>query len=159
MKKVILFLTVISIIFTLSTNALAVKVFQSENAKAEIIYFEDGSYIETVITVEKSDFSVFTTNTITSTKKISYKNSDGEVSWTATLKGTFNYTGSNSTCTSSSITYTIENTKWKIPTATASKSGNKAIGNVIAKRYTLGIPVQTVERTITLTCSATGVLS
>ncbi len=159
MKKVILLLTVISILFAFSNNALAAKEIQSKTDNTEIIYLEDGSYIETVITVEENDFSVFATNTTTSTKKITYTNSDGETSWTATLKGTFTYTGSNSTCTSSSITYSITNTKWKIPTATASKSSNKAIGNVTAKYYFLGIPTKTVEETITLTCSATGVLS
>lgn len=50
-------------------------------------------------------------------------------------------------------------TKWKITSATASKSGNKATGDVTAKRYVLGIPVETVEKTITLTCSASGVIS
>ena len=88
-----------------------------------------------------------------------FKNSDGEAQWSATLRGTFTYTGSSATCTASSISYTIENSKWKISSATASKSGNTASGHITAKRYTFGIPVQTVEAPIAISCSATGVLS
>ena len=116
--------------------------------------------METILTVEESNISTFATNTITGSKKITFKNSDDVTQWSATLKGTFTYTGSSATCTSASVSYSIENSKWKITTADASRSGNKAIGDVVAKRYALAIvPVQTVEETITITCTATGSLS
>ena len=46
-----------------------------------------------------------------------------------------------------------------ITSATASKSGNTATADVTAKRYTLGIPLETLNRTITMTCSANGTIS
>lgn len=159
MKKLVAFLITILLIFTTNINAFAVVNEPSENTTSEIMYFDDGSYIETTLTIEESNISTFATNTISGSRKMIYKNSDGEAQWTAILKGTFTYTGSSATCTASSISYTIENSKWKISSATASRSGNKATGNIIAKRYTFGIPVQTVEAPIAITCSATGVLS
>ncbi len=159
MKKIISALSLFSMFILLSFNAFALIDTASPETHTTIKYFEDGSYIETIITEENTCFSTFATTTKRGSKKLTYKNDQDEIQWTATITGIFTYTGSNSTCTSSSITYSITNTKWKITSATASKSYNKATGNVTAKRYALGIPVQTVEETITLTCSATGVLS
>ncbi len=130
-----------------------------EKDKAEMIYFEDGSYIEVVVIESDETFLTYATKTKTGDKVLSYKDSDGNLKWKVTLTGTFTYTGSSSTCTASTISYNVYDDNWKMKEATASKSGNKAIGDVTAKRYLLGIPVQTVEETITLTCSASGVLS
>lgn len=159
MKKVIAFLLSLTLILTLYLPTFAATNTDHTVATTSIEYLEDGSYIETVITKERSSLSIFATSTKTGSKKITHKNSDSETLWTATLKGTFTYTGSKATCTASSITYSIVNDNWKIMSATASKSGNKATGDITAKRYVLGIPTKTVEKTITLTCSASGVLS
>lgn len=91
-------------------------------------------------------------------KTATFYNSDNVAQWSATLKGTFTYNGSSATCTASSITHKIYSSNWKIASASATKSGNKATGKATAKRYLI-VPVQTVEKTITLTCSASGVLS
>lgn len=128
--------------------------FASESNES-ITYFDDGSYIITVITESPTQ----ATKTKSGTKTTSYYNADNEKVWDATLRETFTYTGSSATCTNSTISYNIYNNNWKITSATASKSSNKAIGDIIAKRYVLGIPTKTVEQTITLTCSASGTLS
>lgn len=123
---------------------------------SDIVYLEDGSYL----IIETSDkISTRANNTKSGTKTISHYSDDDEKLWDATIRGTFTYTGSSSTCTAATISYNIYNDNWKITSATADKSSNKAIGNVVAKRYVLGIPIKTVEQIITLTCSATGVLS
>lgn len=98
------------------------------------------------------------TNTKSGSKTIDIYNSNEKV-FDATITGTFTYTGSSATCTKASISYNVYADNWKMKEATASKSGNKAIGDVTAKRYLLGIPVETVEQTFYLTCSATGTLS
>lgn len=159
MKKVIAFLLSLTLILTLYLPTFAATNTDHTVATTSIEYLEDGSYIETVITIKSSEYSTFATKGITGNKTITHKNADGEAEWSATLKGTFTYTGSKATCTASSITYSIVNDNWKITSATASKSGNKAMGNVTAKRYVLGIPTKTVEKTVTLTCSSSGVLS
>ena len=130
-----------------------------EKDEIEVIYFEDGSYLEIVVVEPDKSFSTYATQTKTGDKVLSYKDSNGELKWKVTVTGTFTYTGSSSTCTTSSISYNVYAENWEIIETTASKSSNKAIGNVTAKRYLLGLPVQTVTETITLSCSATGVLS
>ena len=159
MKKFVALLIAVLIIFSANITALAVVKAPTENTTTETIYFDDGSYIETILTIEESNISTFATKTVSGSKKIVFKNSDDVTQWSATLKGTYTYTGSSSTCTSSSIVYSISNDNWRITSATASKSGNKAIGNVTAKYYFLFVPTKTIEETITMTCSATGSLS
>ena len=159
MKKIVAFLITMLLLFTTNINAFTVVIEPSENSISEIVYFDDGSYIETTLTIEESNISTLASNTISGSRKMIYKNSDGEAQWTAILKGTFTYTGSSATCTASSITYSISNDNWRITSATASKSGNKATGNIIAKYYFLFVPTKTVEAPIAITCSATGVLS
>ena len=153
MKKVLSFLFIVLIVFCVSINACA-----SSDAITTVEYFEDGSCIETTIVV-KEYISTYATQVKKVEKSISYKDEDGIVCWKATLTATFRYTGSSATCTESDVTYTVSNSKWKITSATASKSGNIATADVTAKRYTLGIPVETLNRTITMTCSANGTIS
>ena len=153
MKRVLSFLFIVLIVFGVSINACA-----SSDNTITVEYFADGSCIETILVVEKG-VSVYGTQYKDGTKKITYKDEDGIVCWKATLTATFRYTGSSATCTDSDVTYTVSNSKWKITSATASKSGNTATADVTAKRYTLGIPVETLNRTITMTCSANGTIS
>lgn len=156
MKKVVSVLLIVMIMFSLNVPAFAVENIDNENTVIE--YLEDGSCFITTITVVEEN-STYATNTKTFTKTISYKDEDGIVCWKATLTATFRYTGSSATCTESDVTYTVSNSKWKITSATASKSGNTATADITAKRYTLGIPVETLNRTITMTCSANGTIS
>jgi hypothetical protein len=48
---------------------------------------------------------------------------------------------------------------WKIASKSASKSGNQAKASATAKRYLVSLVVQTVSKTVILTCSKTGALS
>lgn len=151
MKKILLLLLIFTIVFLNATTT-----FATDINKTCIEYMEDGSYLITSVETIRLSKS---TETIIGKKTITYKDSDGLTLWSATLKGTFSYTGSSAACTASSITYSIIDDAWKITSATASKSGNTAFGTVVAKRYTLGIPFKTVEKDIALTCSADGSLS
>ena len=156
MKKVVSVLLIVMIMFSLNVPAFAVENIDNENTVIE--YLEDGSCFITTITVVEEN-STYATNTKQVSKSTSYKDEDGIVCWKATLHASFRYTGSSATCTESEVTYTVSNSKWKITSATASKSGNTATADVTAKRYTLGIPVETLNRTITMTCSANGTIS
>lgn len=151
MKKFISIL-LLSITIISLTNSIAFG-YNHEESK---IALNNNFYIVVTITEDQSISRI--SNTKTGTKTITGYHGDSKC-WDATIRGTFTYDGSSSTCTSASISYTIYNSLWKITSATATESGNKAIGNVIAKRYFLGIPTQTIEETVTLTCSANGTLS
>lgn len=154
MKKILYLVLTITLLFSLSISSSANSNTVTSSVTS-VEYFEDGSYLETTIITSTPAVR----SGVGGTKRLTYKNSDGDVQWIANLTGEFTYTGSSATCTKSSITYSIEDGNWKIPSATATKSGNTATGNVTAKYYFWGIPTKTVNEVITLTCSATGVLS
>lgn len=157
MKRVIsVILSILMLAMTLGTYASAISEPQEAAYTSYTTYFEDGSYIITTISEESS--ITRTASSKTGQKTATFYNSDNVAQWSATLKGTFTYNGSSATCTASSITHKIYSSNWKIASASATKSGNKATGKATAKRYLI-VPVQTVEKTITLTCSASGVLS
>ncbi len=161
MKKALCLLLVLVTIFSLTVIVHADDEPEYSVVSTSTEYYEDGSYLETVIAESEADVAPYrlTTYTKQGYKRLRYCNSQGDLEWTATVLGEFEYTNFNCSCTIATIDYSISNTKWKIPSATATKSGNKAIGNVTAKYYYLGINTKTVNETITLTCSATGVLS
>lgn len=121
------------------------------------IYLEDGSYFIISI-VEEADYAR-SSNTKSGQKKIIHYNTNDEILWSATLKATFTYTGSSATCTNTTISYSVNDSNWSIISATATKSANSATGNVVAKQYFVGIPIKTLEQSVTLTCSADGTLS
>lgn len=156
MKKIVSVLLSVMIMFSLSVPSFAVD--NTDNGNTFIEYLEDGScFITTLTIVEES--STYATNTKTFSKTTSYKDTDGIVCWSATLTATFRYTGSSATCTESTVSYEIYDSAWRMTSATASKSGNTATADITAKRYTLGIPFKTIDRTITMTCSANGTIS
>lgn len=122
---------------------------------------EDGSEIVTVIYEEvPAVATASTTYSKSGSKTTTYRNSDGEAQVALTTSGTFTVvSGVSSTCTASSVLTTIYNSDWSVSSKSASKSGNKAIGNGTFKRKLLGITVDTKDLTCTLTCSVNGVLS
>lgn len=121
--------------------------------------FADGSYIVVKLHESNETNATRATKTKIGSKDYEYHTSSGDLRWVITVNGTFTYTGSSATCTKSTVSTKIYNDAWKIASATASKSSNKAIVNFTVKRYTLGVVTKTVQDSVTLTCSAKGVLS
>ena len=158
MKKILSTILVVIIAFSF----LSISVF-AENTNSiiseNVEYFDDGSYIVTTLTVSDESYLSRATVSKTGSKKVVLYNSSDEAMVTLKLTATFTYTGSSATCTAATPSYTIHEDSWKVTTATASKSGNKATGNFTAKHYALLIPIQTRDVAITITCSNTGTLS
>lgn len=146
-------LAMLMLVVMCPTNAFAGEVATDQYVE----YFEDGSYIVTEL--KTSGISTFAASTKNYSKSASYYNSDNEKEWTVTLSGTFSYTGSSATCTKATKSYKIYDDHWKVTSSSASKSGNKATGNFTVKRYLAGIPIRTVNKTLTITCSNSGVCS
>ncbi len=158
MKKIICYAVLIIMLFSaISFNAVAYSTSADETITSTTTYLDDGSYLVTIITEDLSNAKA--TNTKSGSKTTTYYSATDEALWKATLNGTFSYTGSSATCTAASITHTVYDSSWKITSATATKSGNKAIGDIVAKHYVLGIPIKTLEKNLTITCSASGTLS
>ncbi len=155
MKKIITLFVSFLLIFTLfNVNCLAL--YHNIDDSIDIIYLDNGDYM----TIEVTDSNKLkASNTASKQKTLSYYSDDDEIQWRAVLDATFSYTGYSASCTNAQISYTIYNSNWSIPSATAIKSGNTATGTITAKYYFLGVPINTIERSITITCSPTGVLS
>lgn len=155
MKKISALILTVLMLFTIAPfNAFAGEEIVTDRS---IEYFDDGSYIVTEIT--ENSISAFASGTTTKSKNSYYYDDNNNAQWRVTITGTFNYTGSSATCTKATTSYTIYNDAWKVTSAVPSKSGNRATGTFTVKKYVLGIPVKTVNKTLTITCSNTGVCS
>ncbi len=127
-----------------------------ETSETTVEYFEDGSYIVTTITENSRGAR---SSTKSGSKSTHYYNSKDEEQWVATIHGTFSYDGYSATCTGAYTSHTIYNSAWKLKSSSSEKSGNQAIGHFVFKYYLLGVPINTIEKTVVLTCSPNGVLS
>lgn len=151
MKRVISFV----LLFTLVLGMLPISSYALEEERSTVVYFEDGSYMTETLSIIPSRGS----QTVTGSKAKNYYASDGELAWRAILTGTFTYTGSGATCTASSCSVTIYNSAWYTISKNATKSGNTASASVTMGKKLLGITVNTIPATVSLSCDANGNLS
>jgi hypothetical protein len=165
-KKSILIVTVVSVFLIAPVPAFADTSVLADKTVAEVtdvVYLNDGSRIVTEISVEPSRVLTLATASATSTKTgsktVSYENSSGTLLWYVKVTGTFSYDGSTSSCTSSTVTASAPDSNWVIAGQSASKSGSQATGTATAKLYKGSTVVQTVSKTVILSCSKTGALS
>lgn len=120
-----------------------------------IVYFDDGSYM----TVEIITNDARVSGSKTGIKQYTYYDVDGVSQWKAALTGSFTYTGSSATCTSSSVSVTIYDSSWYEIYKLASKSGNVAKASVTMGDKLVGGTVTEVPVNLTLTCDVNGNLS
>ena len=93
-------------------------------------------------------------------KMISYSDSNGKQLWDYTLYGTFTVNpGVSAPCTSVTGSPKIYDNSWSVASNTPSRSGNKATGKITMQKKFSGSVVQTVSKTVTLTCDANDKLS
>lgn len=154
-KKFISLVIALLLILSIPFTAFAQ---ENENKIVSIEYFDDGSYL-IVELVEEEVPLTRATSPKSGTKTYTYISSTDKVLWIATLNGSFTYTGTSATCTSASVSYKIYDDSWKCTSAVASKSGRTARGDFVFKKYVLGIPIKTIEKSLTISCSNTGTLS
>lgn len=156
MKKIIsFFITLFSLIL------LSLTTYAAEPATTDTIkFFDNGDYLITSIEDEASasDIALLSTTT-TKSKTSKYYNSNNELMWYVKVTGTFTYGNGTSKCTASSVTAQSYVSAWKITSKSASKSGNTAIGKATAKQYFNSTVVNTINRTVKLTCSSAGFFS
>lgn len=148
MKKLLLGLTLV-LMLILPTNINA----WEENYNTT--YYENGYYYEISISVTNS----VARSAKEGSKTIYCKNSAGKTMWSLTVKGTFTYNGSTSSCTSASASTSITDATWKITNKSSSKSGNTAKATATAICYLNGNPINSATKTVSLKCSVSGKLS
>lgn len=140
------------VIAVLSPNVYAAA---DMSATENIIYFDDGSYIE--ILLHTADTRAAQSKT--GTKTYIFRDSVGEEKWRAELTATFSYTGSTAHCTASNCKVTITDTAWYQISSSASKSANTATGEVVMGYKFLGIKIDEKTVAMNLRCDVNGVLS
>lgn len=156
MKKNIFASLILTVAVLISCFSMPVYAAEEKPINTSIEYFEDGSYLVITITEEINNSRA---SIKSGSKTCTHKNSDGETQWTYTITGTFSYTGTSSTCTGIADSYTISNDNWHMDSHSCSKNGNTVYGTVTMKYKVLGVTLNTISKNISLTCSATGVLS
>lgn len=156
MKKIYTLIACLIITIMFSPTIAQANVKESAtNIEQEIIYV-DGQYTITITTIiEHENLSVFATTSSKNVSKV-YKieNIFGSTVATYTLYGKFTYDGTTATCTNATYSTSTDSSLWSFESATAYKSGAKAIGSFTAKTF-----LQTVSDTISISCSKTGVIS
>lgn len=124
-------------------------------------YLADGSYITTRIYESPNVVSSrAATYEKSGEKLVTYNNSDGKMVWKYLLSATFVVNpGVSATCKACYGTPSVLDSSWSVASNVPSGSGNKATGKITMQRKVLGTVVQTVSKTITITCDANGKLS
>ena len=154
MKKIIYTICLVLILTLYPHNSLAASSVQRNTVE----FLNDGCYI--ITTIEDDEYNgILSRSTATKSKTVKYYNADDEVMWYVKVTGTFTYGNGTSKCTSSSVTAASHASTWKITNKSASKSGNTAIAKATAKQYFDGTVIKTINRTVKLSCSSTGVFS
>ena len=118
-------------------------------------YFDDGSYITETFSIIRSRAS----GSITGTKTRNYYDSEGTLDWKVDLTGSFTYTGTSATCTSSTCNVTIYGSSWYTVSKSSGKSGNTATASATMGEKLLGVTVRQVPVSLSISCDKDGNLS
>ena len=153
---------IIVMVIALLVNNNLVIVFAQENG-LEIIerseYMEDGIVYKTTIEELTPENEIVlgraAMKSRTLSKTLGAYNSAGKELWTVTLKATFNYNGSTSYASASSVSTSV-NSSWLILSKHTKRALNTATGQATARLSIAGMPVQQVTKTVTLTCNKNG---
>lgn len=153
MKKVIFFVLTAVLI-------LAMQPVYASDAVTTVEYLDDGSrYVTIIEDVPTDTIQTFSTTTKTKSKTAYYESSSGERLWYVRVTGTFTYGNGTAKCTSSTPSAAAQNATWKVSNISGSKSGNSASATATGKQYYAGKVIDSKTKTVTLTCSPTGVFS
>ena len=144
----------LAFVFLLGCTSLSASATENEEL-GNIIYFDDGSYIEVVI--EESYTRAASTKT--GYKLYRYRDSNDNIEWEADLTATFTYDGTTSTCTGANCVVTIYENAWYEISNTTTYSGNTATTHLTLGQKFLGITISKPQYTIALTCDKDGNLS
>lgn len=164
MKKIItLFtLTALALCILSPASTAAAQAACIVPSSKEIVFLENGDYLETVIadvpTISSGISTFSTTKTVTKTKTTYYKNSNGVTLWSVSIRASFTYDGSTSRCTSYSHSTTCPAQSWRIKSVSSSKCGNSATAVATATHF-IGNTSNDYKRSITIYCSNNGTVS
>lgn len=164
MKKIITLFTLVAfaLSFTYSGSTASAQTTFIFPSLSETVPLEDGDYLETTIidtpTIPSGVSLLSTEKTITKTKITKYKNKNGTILWSVSIRATFTYNGSTAKCVSCSHSTTCPSKTWKIKSVSSSKSGNSATAKATATQ-SIGNISRDFTKSVTISCSKNGTVS
>lgn len=147
-----LFAAVLSVLLLVTGFCISVQASQDTES---VIWYEDGSCLETTIVVQE----IRAADIKTAKEVQTYKNSQGIIEWQITLTATFTYDGTTSKATDAQCSVTIYDDAWSVVTKYAVRTGAMAEGHVTLSRSVLGMEVERPSYVVTLECDAEGNIS
>lgn len=149
-KALIIFIILSLLLFPLDTLA--------STPYSDIEYFSNGDYIVYSLEADTQN-TIHTYSKSISKSKIGRYYHNNSVQWYVKVTGTFTYGSGSAKCTSASVFAKSNAKSWKITNSSSSKKNNSASASATAKQYYDGSLINTIVRTVTLTCSPTGTFS
>ena len=92
-------------------------------------------------------------------KYLRYYDANGVLLWEAVLTAEFVYSSKQVRCESVDLSFVSMDRNWLLASRNTEKAGDTARGTVSVRQTKLGVPLQTVTRTLTLTCDRYGAVS
>ncbi len=121
-------------------------------------YYTETTISETDTILTMPNIVPKTSKTITKTKTVNTKASDGTTLWSASITATFTYNGTTSKCISCSHNAKSYAKTWTIKSISSKKNDNTATATAIAT-HSYGNISKDFTQTITITCSKNGAIS
>lgn len=153
MKKIfILVFSYILIVF--SSYSVSANSFTEDIAtNVEYEYLPNGDYYKIETNIASN---YYTRSTATFSRTKTYVNASDKPQWYIKVTATFQYNGVTSSCTKVTSDAEAYTSQWKIISHSSSKKGNSGTAKATAKRYMAGIPVETMNGSVTISCDAKG---
>ena len=99
------------------------------------------------------------TKTTERSKYLRYYDHNGVLLWEATLTAEFAYSARRVRCERATLSFVSQDPDWSLVSRQTETAGDAARGTVSVRQTKLGVPLQTVTRTLTLTCDSNGNVS
>ena len=93
---------------------------------------------------------------VTKSKYIYYYSSDSKLVWSGELTGEFLYSGSSVQCIDASFSFTSYDSNWKLDDYNCKEQNATASVTFSVVQKSLGVKLQTITKTLTLTCDTNG---
>lgn len=93
---------------------------------------------------------------LTKTKYLYYYSSDSQLLWSALLTGEFMYSSSSVRCMDAVFSFTSYDRNWKLIDYSCKSNNATASATFSVAHTSLGVHLQTIEKTLTLTCDTNG---
>ena len=167
MKKIILFVVLVSILITVPANVFAAQPIRVMDSDAQYQFFDDGSYLVTTLDVVILD-EISTRGAepesynLQAKQSVEYYDAYNNLDWVVTITAIFLVCptcAQSGMCQSSELSAKIYDTSWGMYDVDERCLSNNAYATCNMKDKILGITTMTVNVEFTLTCDRYGNIS